>query len=156
MADEKSIEELDEDAELLAEIGARYEASRDHAQVWRKEARECFAMYAGEQLSQTDKDTLIREGRTPVVFNRSAILIDAVIGYENNNRQETRYIPRTQGDAKVNELLTEAARYFRDQCDAEFEESDAARDMFISGMGWTNDRLTDERNPEYDLVRDRV
>lgn len=156
MADEKTIEEIDEDSELLAEIGARYEASRDHAQVWRKEARDCFAMYAGEQLSQTDKDTLIREGRTPVVFNRSAILIDAVIGYENNNRQETRYIPRTQGDAKVNELLTEAARYFRDQCDAEFEESDAARDMFISGMGWTNDRLTDERNPEYDLVRDRV
>lgn len=156
MADDKTIEEIDDDAELLAEIGARYEASRDHAIAWRKEARECFAMYAGEQLSQTDKDTLIREGRTPVVFNRSAILIDAVIGYENNNRQETRYIPRTQGDAKVNELLTEAARYFRDQCDAEFEESDAARDMFISGMGWTNDRLSDERNPEYDLVRDRV
>lgn len=154
--DAKDIEADEDDAELLAEIGARYEASRDHAQTWRKEARECFAMYAGEQLSQTDKDTLIREGRTPVVFNRAAILIDAVIGYENNNRQETRYIPRTQGDAKVNELLTEAARYFRDQCDAEFEESDAARDMFISGMGWTNDRLSDERNPEYDLVRDRV
>lgn len=156
MADATDIEAEEDDAELLAEIGARYEASRDHAIAWRKEARECFAMYAGEQLSQTDKDTLIREGRTPVVFNRSAILIDAVIGYENNNRQETRYIPRTQGDAKVNELLTEAARYFRDQCDAEFEESDAARDMFIGGMGWTNDRLSDERNPEYDLVRDRV
>ena len=145
-----------EESDLTLEIRERYEAARSHASKWREEAREAFDLYAGRQWSEQDRQKLIEQQRVPVTFNRVAILIDAVIGYEVNNRQETRYIPRTPGDAKVNELLTEAASYFRDACDAEFEESDAFRDMLISGMGWTNDRLTDERNPDYDLVRDRV
>ncbi len=141
---------------LLLEIRQRYEAARTHISSWREEAREAFDFYAGKQWSEADRQKLTEQQRVPVTFNRVGILIDAVIGYEVNNRVETRYIPRTPGDAKVNELLTEAARYFRDNCDAEFEESDAFRDMCISGMGWTNDRLTDERNPDFDLVRDRV
>jgi hypothetical protein len=145
-----------EGEDLLLEIRQRYEAARSHASKWREEAREVFDLYAGRQWSEQDRQKLIEQQRAPVTFNRVAILIDAVIGYEVNNRQETRYIPRTPGDAKVNELLTEAANYFRDACDAEFEESDAFRDMCICGMGWTNDRITDERNPDYDLVRDRV
>jgi hypothetical protein len=131
-------------------------SGRTHASEWRTEARQSFDMYAGRQWSEQDTQKLTEQQRVPVTFNRTAILIDAVIGYEVNNRQETRYIPRTPGDAKVNELLFEAASYFRDSCDAEFEESDAFRDMAICGMGWTNDRITDERNPDYDLVRDRV
>jgi hypothetical protein len=150
-------DELDTAGEdLLLEIRQRYEAARSHASKWREEARESFDLYAGRQWSEQDRQKLIEQQRVPITFNRVAILIDAVIGYEVNNRQETRYIPRTPGDAKVNELLTEAANYFRDACDAEFEESDAFRDMCICGMGWTNDRITDERNPDYDLVRDRV
>ena len=147
---------IDGDSELLLEIRQRYEAGRTHIGEWRTEARGAFDLYAGRQWSETDTQKLTEQQRVPVTFNRTAILIDAVIGYEVNNRQETRYIPRTPGDAKVNELLTEAAKYFRDNCDAEFEESDAFRDMAICGMGWTNDRITDERNPDYDLVRDRV
>jgi hypothetical protein len=149
-------ENMDDGSDLVEEIRERYEAARSHASKWREEAREAFDIYAGRQWSEQDRQKLIEQQRVPVTFNRVAILIDAVIGYEVNNRQETRYIPRTPGDAKVNELLTEAARYFRDACDAEFEESDAFRDMTICGMGWTNDRLTDERNPDFDLVRDRV
>ena len=156
MADKYDDIDLSGDSDLLLEIRQRYEAARSHASKWREEAREAFDLYAGRQWSEQDRQKLIEQQRVPVTFNRVAILIDAVIGYEVNNRQVTRYIPRTPGDAKVNELLTEAARYFRDACDAEFEESDAFRDMLISGMGWTNDRLTDERNPDYDLVRDRV
>ncbi len=149
-------EDKDGAEDLMLEIRQRYEAARSHASKWREEAREAFDLYAGRQWQEQDRQKLVEQQRVPVTFNRVAILIDAVIGYEVNNRQETRYIPRTPGDAKVNELLTEAANYFRDNCDAEFEESDAFRDMCISGMGWTNDRLTDERNPDYDLVRDRV
>jgi hypothetical protein len=152
----ESPEQLEDNEDLLEEIRSRYTAARDHSYKWRVEARECFAMYAGDQWSEDDKAKLLEQQRVPVTFNRVSVFVDAVIGYEVNNRQETRYIPRTPGDAKVNELLTEAANYFRDECDAEFEESDAFRDMIICGMGWTNDRLSDETNPDFDLVRDRV
>ncbi len=155
MNDPTDTSDTDENS-LLLEIRERYETARTYINEWRTEAREAFDLYAGKQWSEADRQKLTEQQRVPVTFNRTAILIDAVIGYEVNNRQETRYIPRTPGDAKVNELLTEAAKYFRDNCDAEFEESDAFRDMAICGMGWTNDRITDERNPDYDLVRDRV
>ena len=149
-------EQTTDSPEQMLEIMSRYTAARDFSSDWRKEARRDFDFYAGNQWDQTDRQKLEEQSRVPITFNRVGVLVDAVIGYETNNRQETRYIPRTQGDAKVNEIITESGKYFRDQCDAEFEESDAFRDMCISGMGWTEDYLTDERNPEYDLVRSRV
>ncbi|TXL80448.1 hypothetical protein FHP25_05325 [Vineibacter terrae] len=145
-----------DDASLLTEIQARYEAARDHASRWREEAREAFRFYAGEQWDDADIDKMAEQQRPIVTFNRVMRLVNAVIGHEANNRSEVRYIPRTLGDARVNELLTAASRYFRDACDAEFEESDAFRDMIITGMGWTNDRLSDAHNPEYDLIEERV
>ncbi|TWT11687.1 portal protein [Reyranella sp. CPCC 100927] len=145
-----------DDTSLLAEIEARYEAARDHASRWREEAREAFRFYAGEQWDDADVAKMEEQQRPVVTFNRVMRLVNAVIGHEANNRAEVRYVPRTLGDARVNELLTSASAYFRDACDAEFEESDAFRDMIVSGMGWTNDRLSDTSNPDYDLIEERV
>ena len=107
MADDKTL--MDGDSDLLLEIRDRYESGRTHASEWRTEARQSFDMYAGRQWSEQDTQKLTEQQRVPVTFNRTAILIDAVIGYEVNNRQETRYIPRTPGDAKVNELLSKSS-----------------------------------------------
>lgn len=157
MADDATdLKTAEDDGELLATIMERYKASREHLSAWREEARECFEFYANRQWSQEEEEILKNQMRPTITFNRSAVLIDAVLGYEVNNRQETRFIPRTLGDAKVNEELTKGSEYFRDECDAEFEESDAFRDMLICGMGWTGDRLDATRNPEYDLIRERI
>ena len=145
-----------DDSALMAEIEARYETARDHAARWRDDAREAFRFYAGDQWDDSDIAKMEEQQRPVVTFNRIMRLVNAVIGYEANNRAEVRYVPRTQGDSRINELLTSASAYFRDACDAEFEESDAFRDMIVSGMGWTNDRLSDTRNPDYDLIEERV
>lgn len=149
-------EQEDDEPSFLQEVRSRFREAHDHASKWREEARENYRFYAGHQWSDDDLAKLQEQQRPAITFNRAGVLIDAVLGHENNNRKEVRYIPRTMGDAAVNEQITEGAKFFRDQCDADHEESDAFRDSLISGMGWTNTRLSDEENPEYDLVEERV
>jgi hypothetical protein len=115
---------------------------------WREAAREDFAFTSGDQLSETDKQKLRDMNRPIIIMNRVEPIIDSVSGSEVSNRQEVQFIPRTEGDVNVNEVLTSAAKWFRDQCDAEDEESDAFREMVICGMGWTETRLDYEDDPD--------
>ncbi len=115
---------------------------------WRRKAREDFDFVSGEQLSEEDKAKLREMNRPIIVMNRIEPVVDSVAGSEVANRQEVSFIPRTQGDVQVNEVLTAAAKWFRDQCDAEDEESDAFRDTVICGMGWTETRLDYEDEPD--------
>jgi hypothetical protein len=123
---------------------ADYEAQTE----WRREAREDFGFVSGHQLKDDDKALLKDMNRPVVIMNRIEPVIDSVAGSEVANRQEVQFIPRTQGDVQVNEVLTSAAKWFRDQCDAEDEESDAFRDTVVCGMGWTETRLDYEDAPE--------
>lgn len=126
------------------------------ANKWRKEAREDYEFRDCYQWSDEDKRTLEEQGRPWVTFNRTGVLVDAVVGTESSNRREVRYIPRENGDAIGNELLTSAAEWFRDQCDAEDEESEAFKDVVTAGMGWTETRLDRTDNPEGDPKIERV
>lgn len=117
---------------------------------WRREAREDFAFESGDQLTSEDKRILTEMNRPIVVFNRIGVTVDSVAGQEVANRQEVQFLPRQQGAVKKNELLTSAAKWFRQQCDAEDEESDAFRDTIVCGMGWTETVLDYEDNPEGD------
>lgn len=122
---------------------------------WRDEARKCYAFVAGDQWEQSDKAALLEQMRAPVVFNRVGPMVDAVAGSEVNNRQTIKYIPRQPGDSGVNELLTGAADYIRDNCDAEDEESDAFLDAVVCGIGVTEIRLDYTDNPDGDVLIER-
>ena len=99
-------------------------------------AREDFRFRDGDQWPDAEKQQLIEADRPILVFNRTGVLVDAVVWSEIGNRREVRFIPRGMEDARPNELLTSAAEWFRDQCDAEDEESEAFKDTVTAGMGW--------------------
>lgn len=124
---------------------------------WREEARTSFGFYSGSgQWSQEDLKVLREKKRPPMTFNRTAPLVNAVVGSEINNRREVQYIPREEGDALADELLTAAGEWFRDQTSAEDEESDAFEDTVITGMGWTDTRLDFECEPDGAPVVERM
>src|SRR5215831_1345324 len=143
--------------QLLIRIKEWWRIDYPPAKKWHKEARLDFDFRAGEQWPEEDKKYMEdAQKRACLVFNQIDPVIDVVAGSEITNRQEVRYVPRQVGDAPVNETLTEAARWFRDECDAEFEESAAFADAATCGMGWTETRLDYEDNPDGDPKIERI
>lgn len=133
-----------------------YKAGRAHNREWRIEAQEAYALRDGDQWSADEKAALKDQMRPMLTFNRIAPIIDSVSGYEVQNRQEVRYLPRQMGKVQVNEVLTAGAKWFRDLSGAEDEESDAFLDCVICGMGWIESRLDYEDDPDGKPVDDRV
>lgn len=124
----------------------------------RNAIKDDFAFYAGNQWSQQDEAHLKELKRPIVTFNRVAPTIDAVAGTEETNRQETRFIPRDKSreDGAASEMWTETARWVRDECDAEDEESHAFRDSVICGMGWTDTWVDFEASPDGQIIIERT
>jgi hypothetical protein len=153
--DTEKEEDPHSDACLLAQVKRHKKESDQHLSQWREDARELYAFKAGDQWSAEEKASLEANLRLPVVFNRIDPMVEAVGGSEINNRQQVQYVPRQVGDSGVNEVLTGAADYFRDNCDAEDEESDAFMDVVICGVGATETYLDYVENPEGMVITDR-
>lgn len=133
--------DIEEAQRLLAQSVAK-------RRQWRADAREDFAFVAGHQWSEDDASQMDQALRPRTTFNNIAPVADAIAGHEVANRQEVSYLPRQAGAAGVNEVLTAAAEWVREECDAEHEESDAFFDCTVCGEGWTATEL------EYDLDLD--
>jgi len=149
--------DLSADDDLLAQAKHDWRRAYSHWRRWRTEAKESYGFVSGDgQWSEDDKQFLMRQGRPTVVVNRTAVFVDAVAGAEVQNRQELRYIPRELGDVAVNETITAAAKYFRDQCDAEDEESAAFGDCLVAGVGVIETRMNFDDDPDGTIVIERV
>jgi len=125
-----------------------FRQDKQFSEDWRKQAKLDFKFVEGDQYSDDDKAWYEENDRPMVVYNRTATVINAIVGNEIQNRQEIRYFPVEEGDIKPNDLLTEAAKWFRNQSDGDDAESEAFRDACITGMGWTETSINYEEDPD--------
>lgn len=123
---------------------------------WREQAEDDYAFLAGHQWTDEEKSMMEESARAPVVFNRAAVIISAVAGSEINNRTEVAYLPREIGDAQINEILTSGGEWFRDQANAEDEDSEAFQDLLTCGMGWTETGLDFDVDDEGQPIAPRI
>lgn len=145
-----------DDTALAAWINGCLSEAKKHSAVWRKNARDWYDFYASKQWDPETEAQMQDQRKVPIVFNRTARTINAVIGLEIQNRQAVQFIPRGVEDTKVSELYTAAADWIRDNCDAEDEESEAFQDMLITGMGGTETRLEYDEEPDGTPVIERI
>lgn len=120
------------------DAGGKYRECMDHD----------FAFRDGHQWTPEEKAALDDTQQADIVFNRTAVIISSVSGSEINNRTEVRFIPREIGDAKPNEVLTAGAEWFRDEGNAEDEDSAAFDDMLVCGIGFTETYLDFEEDED--------
>jgi hypothetical protein len=137
---EATTEELDENA-LFNRLKGWFQDDWDHHSDWMDEAKEDFDFVADNQWTDEQKAILEEQGRPASTFNRVQPVVDSICGFEVGNRNEVRYFPRKLGASGLNEMLTNAASWFRDQANADYEESDAFRDAVICGRGVTETRI---------------
>lgn len=142
--------------EIIKEIRTNIRKAKDHLNNWFEDSRQAYDYYAGNQWEAEDIAKLREERRPAVVFNRIPRTINAIVGIELDNRQEAIYTPRQNKDGMVSEVLTGAAQYVRDNCDAEDEESQAIKDALITGLGWIETRLDYETDPDGAILIERV
>lgn len=145
-----------EASDLVATIDAKVKEARTARSAWVEEAKECYGMTAGTQWTPEELDMLRKQRRPPVAYNLIEPVVNVVAGLEVTNRQEVKYLPRELGDSKKNEVLTGAAEWVRDECNAEDEESEAFTDMVICGEGWTETRLDYEYDQDGMILIERV
>lgn len=148
--------EAESDERILKEIRENIKKSKDYLNDWYVEARLAFDYFAGNQWTEEDRQKLNDERRPAIVFNRIPRVINAIAGLQIENRQELIYTPRTQGAAMASEILTGAADFVRDNCDAEDEETQAFKDSLQCGMGWVETRLDFDTELDGQIVIERV
>tara|TARA_R110000796_G_scaffold65782_2_gene151806 strand:+ start:16955 stop:18922 length:1968 start_codon:yes stop_codon:yes gene_type:complete len=138
------------------EVHANLRKSRDHLHEWKQSAKEAYDFFAGNQWDEGDVAQLREENRPVIVFNRIPRVINAIAGLELQNRQEVAYIPRTNEDLGVSDVLTDAANWVRDGCDAEDEESQSFKDCLITGLGFTETHLDYQSDPDGAIIIERI
>lgn len=146
---------LDQEKCRLAAVD-RIQKAKGHCGEWVQAARDDFDFVAGTQWNPEDQAILEEQNRPIVVFNYSEKMIDAVCGAEVSNRQEATYKCRTLGMDAVAQTMTAAAKWVRDECQAEDEDTDAFRDCLISGMGWTEMKMDYSENPDGMPIMPRI
>lgn len=140
---------------VVSDFQRRLKGSWSHSKDWRDEAKELYDFAAGRQWAPEDEARMDEANRPYVTFNVFAKFIDAVMGLQVNNRQEIRCYPRTNGVAAVSDLASGAIAWNTDQCDGEFEDTDAGHDCLLTGMGWMEIFLDDRSDPEGIIARER-
>ena len=141
---------------MASKVWKAWKDSRAHLSKWLEEARESYDFAAGVQWTEDEIKTLQDQRRPPITFNRTGVVLDAISGYEINGRQDVTYLPREAGDTGPVQIETEGAKYFRQQCDAEDEESDAFYDLICCGIGVGEHRMDFDEDPEGMLKVERV
>ena len=147
--------DLDRDT-MFRKFKRWFMTDKRHSEDWRRDAENAFDFVAGRQWSAEDMAKLREQMRPVVTFNRMGSVIGAVAGTEVTNRQKISFLPRQPGDAQADEMLTATGDWFRHECNAEDEESDAFWDVLVCGVGCTETRMDFERDQEGAPFDDRI
>ncbi len=90
--------------------------------------------YDNKQWTEQEASTLEKRKQPVVTFNLVKRTIDALLGYERQNRTDPRALPRTPQHEEDAEVCTDALRYVMDNNDFDQVSSDAFEFLLLEGV----------------------
>lgn len=126
---------------------------------WRaNEVRDNYNLIEGDQWLEDTYDRQNADGMPIRTINKLSPVIDAISGFEIQNRSEVNYVPRLPSDTEVgfNDMLNDAVNYIENESQAGFQNSIAFKDMLICGVGVTDTIISYDNNPDGEVEVERV
>lgn len=119
----------------LGELRSWFDDAVQARKKWDDAARSDFSFYHSDQWPQ-NVNALNEGGRPNLTLNKLKSVVNAVLGYQTQNRYEPHFLPRTARDNKLAEVRKSVTKYILDQVDYTDTETKVFQDMLIGGIGW--------------------
>lgn len=126
---------------------------------WRaNEVRDNYNLIEGDQWLEEPLDRQNADGMPVRTINKLSPIIDAICGFEIQNRSEVDYVARLNSSSQVgfSDMLNDAVNYIELSSQSEFQNSQSFRDMLICGVGVTDTTITYDNNPDGETEVERV
>ena len=115
-----------------------------------------YLLVASSQWEEKEYNERKADGLPTLTINRTAPVIDAIAGFETQNRAEVTYSPRAKQDEQITQIIELGVNCIEDNCYAGFHDSESFKDMLICGVGGTNTYISYDENPDGDAQMRRV
>lgn len=126
------------DRDLINEMQVRMNQSLAVSQTWRQaEVMDNYAVFQGDQWLEIDSSRQNAAGAPIINLNRVKPVLDSIVGFEIQNRQEVKYLARRNDEMQTGftDVVENVIRYQQESCNAVSQWSLAFQDMLICGIG---------------------
>lgn len=123
---------------------------------WRaNEIRDNYGLYEGSQWLQEDYSRQIANNAPTRTINRIQTILDAIAGFEIQNRSEVKTVPRILSEEQqgFTDLANDGIKWIEDGSRYGMMKSLAFTDMMISGIGFVDIDIVYDQNNDYGKVR---
>jgi hypothetical protein len=101
----------------------------------REKGYESERFYQGKQWEDATRRGLNQLDRAALTINEIGPQLDALIGYQIEQRTDLRYLPQESGDQRVADMLNVVSKKILDACYYPREETKLFKDMCLPGFG---------------------
>lgn len=148
-----------DDAEIVRLMNKRLNETLDVNVNWREsEVRENYGLFEGRQWTEEATERQIKNSMPLLTINRTLPVIEAISGFEIQNRLQINYIPRIMDAPQMNynDIMNNVVRYIEQNTKAYAKYSTAFKDMLICGVGATDTVIDYDNNPDGEVIVERV
>lgn len=133
----------------VKDLAKHFEAFIDATDEARLRSERARDYRDGKQWTEEEAAKLMARGQAPIVINRIAPKVDALLGIERQTRTDPKAYPRNPQDEQASEAATDALRYVEDNTDFDMIASDVFEQVIVEGYSGSITEIEETpRGPE--------